>query len=108
MFSRLHTLSVQQGFAPNSKPFFVGEVIDHGNEAISAREYHSFSTTTEFRYSNYLTRQFGGHDALRWLNNFGEPWGLHPSNLVLTFVENHDNGKSFNIYYHLILILPLT
>ena len=26
------------------------------------------------------------------LRNFGEAWGFHPSNRVLTFVENHDNG----------------
>lgn len=55
-----------------SRAFFVGEVIDNGGEAISASEYFGFSTVTEFRYSNYLTRAFTGNNALRWLNNFGE------------------------------------
>lgn len=72
MFSRLHNLNVQQGFAPMSKPFFVGEVIDNGGEAISATEYFGFSTVTEFRYSNYLTRQFTRGNELKWLQNFGE------------------------------------
>lgn len=86
-----------------SRPFFVGEVIDNGGEAISASEYFGFSTVTEFRYSNYLARQFGGHDALRWLANFGEAWNMHPSQFVLTFVENHDNGKiSYQIRFKLI------
>ena len=95
MFARLHNLNVNHGFAANSRAFFVGEVIDYGYDVISGREYFDFSTITEFRSSRALGDAFRGYDALKWLNNFGEAWGYHPSNRVLTFVENHDNGEEF-------------
>jgi alpha-amylase len=93
MFGRLRNLNTFYGFPANTKAFIVGEVIDNGNEPINGNEYFGFSTITEFRYSNSISRSFRGHDALRWLGNFGEGWGFHPSRYVLTFVENHDNGR---------------
>jgi alpha-amylase len=89
MFGRVKNLNTAFGFAPNLRPFVVGEVIDNGGESISATEYFGFGTTTEFRYSNDISRTFKGGSALRWLSNFGEGWGFHPSNRVLSFVDNH-------------------
>jgi hypothetical protein len=72
MFAQLRTLNTAQGFAANARPYFVGEVIDNGGEAISATEYFAFSSVTEFRYSNEISRAFRGNNALRWLSSFGE------------------------------------
>lgn len=89
IFARLNNLNTAFGFAANSRPFIVGEVIDNGGEAISASEYFSIGTITEFRFSDGLSRSFRGQSALRWLNNFGDGWGFHPSSYSLTFVDNH-------------------
>ncbi|KAL7047282.1 hypothetical protein ACKWTF_002857 [Chironomus riparius] len=99
MFSQLHNLNTNHGFAANSRAYMVGEVIDNGNEPISGTEYFGFSTITEFRYSNAISNSFRGNDQLRWLRNFGEAWGFHPSNRVLTFVENHDNERGGALSY---------
>lgn len=72
MLARLNFLNRDQGFALNSRPYFVGEVIDNGGEAISATEYFPFSSVTEFRYSNEISNAFRGNNALRWLRTFGE------------------------------------
>lgn len=93
IFDRLTNLNTNYGFAANSRPFIVGEVIDNGGEAISGTEYFSLGTITEFRYSNDLSRTFRGSSALRWLQNFGTGWGYHPSNRVLTFVDNHGENS---------------
>lgn len=99
IFGRLKNLNTNFGFAANSKAFIVGEVIDNGGEAISGTEYFSLGTITEFRYSNDISRTFRGGSALRFLNNFGTGWGFHPSNYVLTFVDNHDNQRGGALSY---------
>lgn len=99
IFARLNNLNTNFGFAANLRPFIVGEVIDNGGEAISGTEYFSLGTITEFRYSNDLTRTFTGNSDLQWLQNFGEGWGFHPSNRVLTFVDNHDNQRGGTLSY---------
>jgi alpha-amylase len=99
IFGRLKTLNTNFGFAANSRAFVVGEVIDHGGEAISGTEYFSVGTITEFRFENAMSRSFRGQSALKWLNNFGEGWGMHPSNRVLTFVDNHDSQRGGALTY---------
>jgi alpha-amylase len=99
IFGRLKNLNTNYGFAANSRAFIVGEVIDHGGEAISGTEYFSIGTITEFRFEGGLARTFRGNSALRWLNNFGEGWGMHPSKYVLTFVDNHDSQRGGALTY---------
>lgn len=99
IFGRLNNLNTNFGFAAGSRPFIVGEVIDHGGEAISGTEYFSIGTITEFRFENGIARTFRGQSALRWLVNFGEGWGFHPSNRVLTFVDNHDSQRGGALNY---------
>jgi alpha-amylase len=91
--SRLNNLNTAHGFAANSRPFITQEVIDLGSEAITKYEYTDYGTVTEFRYSAEIGRSFHGRNALRWLRNFGTEWGFLPSNLALTFVDNHDNQR---------------
>lgn len=99
MFGRLDNLNVNFGFPQNARPYIVGEVIDHGGEAISGSEYTSLGQITEFRFANDMARSFRGSSALRWLNNIGEAWGYHPSNHVLTFVDNHDIQRGSSLSY---------
>lgn len=93
IFNRLNNLNTNYGFASNSRPFITQEVIDLGGEAITKNEYTHLGTVTEFRYSAEIGRVFHGRDQLRYLRNFGTEWGFLPSNLALTFVDNHDNQR---------------
>lgn len=54
IFGRLKNLNTNYGFAANSRPFIVGEVIDNGGEAIDGSEYFSLGTITEFRFSDAM------------------------------------------------------
>lgn len=83
IFGRLKNLNVNYGFPSNSKAFIVGEVIGgSAGDVILASEYFSIGTVTEFAYSNDLMRSFSGSSELRWLQNFGEGWGYHPSEII--------------------------
>lgn len=91
IWARLKTLNVNYGFAANSQPFVVGEVYD--DESVNGDEYHHLGTTTEFKFPNAIAKSFRGQDSLKWLQNFGEGWGFHPSQYVLSFVTNHDTQR---------------
>lgn len=91
IWARMKNLNVNYGFASNSRPFVVGEVYDDG--FVNGKEYFHLGTTTEFKYPNAIAKSFRGQDQLKWLQNFGEGWGFHPSNLVLSFVTNHDTQR---------------
>ncbi|XP_053668213.1 alpha-amylase A-like [Anopheles marshallii] len=94
IFGRLHNLNTAYGFAPGSRAFLAQEVIDMGShEAVRKYEYTHLGTVTEFMYSHYLGRAFSGGDALRWLYNFGDAWGLLSSRDAFVFVDNHDNQR---------------
>lgn len=91
IWSRLKNLNVDHGFPTNSRPFVVGEVYD--DQVIQGSEYWHLGTTTEFRYPNSIAKSFRGQDSLKWLQSFGEGWGFHPSQYVLSFVTNHDTQR---------------
>lgn len=97
IWGRLKNLNVNHGFPSNSRPFVIGEVYD--DDAITGDEYHHLGTTTEFKYMNALSKSFRGQDSLKWLRTFGEGWGFHPSNMVLTFVDNHDTQREGSLNY---------
>lgn len=40
-----------------------------------------------------MGRCFRGRNALKWLENWGEGWGLVNSNESIIFVDNHDNQR---------------
>lgn len=91
IWGRLKNLNVNFGFAANSRPFIVGEVYD--DQVISGTDFHHLGTTTEFKFVNAIAKSFRGQDALKWMQNFGEGWGFHPSQYVLSFVTNHDTQR---------------
>lgn len=96
IWSRLTPLNTAYGFAPNSKPFVVGEVsdgFDRAQHGFLGSDYFTLGTITEFRFSEAISRSFSGGDQLKWLQSFGEVWGFWPSKYALTFVDNHDNQR---------------
>nr|XP_004659123.2 pancreatic alpha-amylase isoform X2 [Jaculus jaculus] len=71
------------------------QVIDLGGEAISSSEYFGNGRVTEFKYGAKLCtviRKWNG-EKLAYLKNWGEGWGLMPSDRALAFVDNHDNQR---------------
>ncbi|MEN0067748.1 MAG: alpha-amylase family protein [Myxococcota bacterium] len=70
----------------------VMEVIDHGNEAVGAKDYAHLGWVTDFRYGMALSNAFRRND-LASLRTFGSEWGLLPSQTSLVFVDNHDTQR---------------
>lgn len=64
-----------------------------GGEAISSEEYVGNGRVTEFRYGKYLGEAFRGNNQLKYLNNFGEGWGMIDRHDALVFIDNHDNQR---------------
>ncbi|XP_003494475.1 alpha-amylase [Bombus impatiens] len=93
IYSRVKNLNTRHGFPPNSKPYIYQEVIDYGGEAISKREYNQQAVVIEFKYASELSNSFRGNNLLKWFVNFGEQWGLLPSQDALVFVDNHDTQR---------------
>ncbi|RJE73570.1 alpha-amylase [Pseudoalteromonas sp. MSK9-3] len=73
-------------------PLVFQEVIDQGFEAVGASEYFNNGLVTEFKYTTKLGETFKS-GKLAWLSNFGEPWGLMPSDKAVVFIDNHDNQR---------------
>ncbi|XP_070566975.1 alpha-amylase 1-like [Ptychodera flava] len=80
-------------FGPGARAFIYQEVIDQGGEPIKATEYTDMGYVTEFKYGLELGNCFHGNNHLKWLSNFGEPWGLLASDSALAFTDNHDNQR---------------
>lgn len=93
IYGRLNNLNTDHGFPDNARPYIYQEVIDYGGEAISRDEYTPFGAVTEFKVGAELSNCFRGHNALRWLVNWGPQWGLLASGDALTFIDNHDNER---------------
>ncbi|BES99142.1 alpha-amylase [Nesidiocoris tenuis] len=76
------------------RPFIYQEVSDFGGEAVKREEYFPLGHVTEFRNGRELSRCFSGQNALKWLKNFGTPWGLMAPEYAIVFVDNHDTQRS--------------
>ena len=99
IFGRLNNLNVEFGFAADARAFIIGQIDVHSNDLISGTEYFSIGIVTEFRFSNGIAKSFRGQSALKWLNIFGEGWGMFPSDRVFTFVDNHDSQRDGALNY---------
>ncbi len=73
-------------------PYVFQEVIDQGNEPITAGEYFATGDVTEFKHSQEIGRVFKAGN-LAWLNNFGTAWGFMASDKAVVFTDNHDNQR---------------
>jgi alpha-amylase len=93
ILGKLKYLNIFQNFDAYTKPFIYLEVIGNGG-AITVDEYTGLGVVTEFKYSMEIGKAFKGLNALKWLRNFGPAWGFLPSQLAMTFIDNHDNQRS--------------
>ncbi len=76
----------------NGNPYIFQEVIDLGDEAVSASEYTHIANVTEFLYSKKLGETFK-YGNIAWMSEWGEAWGLMPSSNAVVFTDNHDNQR---------------
>lgn len=93
IYSRIKNLSVEHGFVSGLRPFIYQEVIDLGGEAVNKREYTKLGRVIEFNFGIVLGNIFRGNEPLKQLKNWGNGWGLLPSNDALVMIENHDNQR---------------
>jgi alpha-amylase len=68
------------------------EVVDFGDGAVRASDYIETGQVTEFLYSTRLGDIFHTGN-LAWLADFGEVWGMLPSEHALVFLDNHDSQR---------------
>lgn len=95
IYSRLHNLNVDHGFAPNSKPFIYQEVIDYGTgEAVKKTEYNDIGTVTEFKFGQEISNALHRRNRLKWFSSWGQSWSMLPSSDAITFIDNHDTQRS--------------
>jgi len=93
ILGQLQNLNTAHGFPSGSRALIFQEVIDLGGEAISGDEYFGLGRVTEFKYGNHLGRLFRGRDQLKFLQNWGEGWGMYPDGNSFVFIDNHDNQR---------------
>uniref|UniRef100_A0A182M2E8 Alpha-amylase n=1 Tax=Anopheles culicifacies TaxID=139723 RepID=A0A182M2E8_9DIPT len=97
IYKRLNFLKDSFDFPTNASPFIYQEVIDLGNEAVTASQYTDLGEVTEFKYSLFIGLIFHGSleaPALQALTkNNATQFGLTPSESALVFVDNHDNQR---------------
>uniref|UniRef100_A0A182J897 Alpha-amylase n=1 Tax=Anopheles atroparvus TaxID=41427 RepID=A0A182J897_ANOAO len=97
IYKRLHPLNPLFEFPPFAAPFIYQEVIDLGQEPITASQYTNLGEVTEFKYCLYIGLIFRGTlepQALEGLTNASATqYGLIPSDSALVFVDNHDNQR---------------
>jgi len=82
----------------NSNMYVFTEVIDGVGEPITPSEYFNLGQVTEFNFGRRLKDVFQS-GTLGDLRNFGESWGLMPSDLAVTFIENHDTEREYPFNY---------
>ncbi|XP_005103373.1 alpha-amylase [Aplysia californica] len=80
---------IQQG----GRPFVYHEVIDMGGEAIKGSEYLDVGRVTNFKFGIEVARLFKHQNALKFLGNWGQAWGMEATGDVVNFVDNHDNQR---------------
>lgn len=89
-------------------PYYFAEVIDHGGEAVQARDYYGLGygsggavDITEFRFRGAGDKFLGaGGQKLAELGRFSQvTWRLMPADKAVVFLENHDTQRNGGIGY---------
>ncbi|HEU0015640.1 MAG TPA: alpha-amylase family protein [Longimicrobium sp.] len=89
-------------------PYWFGEVIDHGGEAVKAADYYGLAygsggaaDITEFRWRGVGDKFLGtGGQKLADLTGFSRvAWNLMPDDKAVVFLENHDTQRGGGISY---------
>jgi len=93
IFSQLNNLNTAHSFAAGSRPFIYQDVIDFGDGAIRATEYTDLGRVEEYKYGYELSNAFRGNNPIKYLRNFGQPWGFVPDGDALVFVDSHTTQR---------------
>ena len=96
-------------------PYYFGEVIDYGGEAVRARDYYGLAYAsggaadiTEFKFRGVGDKFLGaGGQHVAQLNPSGAAgsqfseaaWGIMPADKAVVFLENHDTQRDGGISY---------
>lgn len=68
--------------------FYVGqEVIGAQGEAVQPSMYYGNGQVSEFYYSDYLCDNIVPDNKLKYLETFGESWGLMPDKYAVAFID---------------------
>jgi alpha-amylase len=68
--------------------FYVGqEVIGADGEAVQPSMYYDNGQVSEFYYSDYLCGNIVPDNKLKYLETFGESWGLMPDKYAVAFID---------------------
>ncbi|KAK8732749.1 hypothetical protein OTU49_006906 [Cherax quadricarinatus] len=92
MMDMTHDLNTDQGFPSNTRPFFMLEVVDRNDGAVTVQEYYGMGRVTEFRYCQKIAWGVQNFEQLAGVYDPG--WGMADSDKALVFVDNHDNQRS--------------
>jgi alpha-amylase len=106
-----HTLAAEG----RALPYYFGEVIDNGGEAVHAADYYGLAYSsggaadiTEFKFHGVGDKFLGvGGQYLAQLNPNGPAgsqfsqaaWGLMPADKAVVFIENHDTQRAGGLWY---------
>ncbi|HEU0300526.1 MAG TPA: alpha-amylase family protein [Longimicrobium sp.] len=112
ILARVHQALTVEG---RPLPYWFAEVIDHGGEAVAARDYYGLgyasggaADITEFRFRGVGDKFLGtGGQRISQLSPNGPPgsqfspvaWGMMPADKAVVFLENHDTQRSGGISY---------
>jgi len=73
--------------------FVFQEVISGGGEGVHPDMYYKLGSVTEFNYARKVAPNFLDDGKLQYFGNFGEQWGLMPSDKAVVFLDNHDTQR---------------
>ncbi|XP_076063077.1 alpha-amylase-like isoform X2 [Oratosquilla oratoria] len=85
-------LNPDQGFPTGTRPYFFFEVIDMGNEPITADQYFDLGLVTEFRFGERLAQGIRDFGLLE--DVYDPKAGMVPPDKAVVFVDNHDNQRN--------------
>jgi alpha-amylase len=70
------------------------EVIGAAGEAVQPSMYTSIGQVSEFYYADNLDANVKTSGKMKYLETFGESWGMLPDASAVTFLDNHDTQRN--------------
>lgn len=70
------------------------EVIGSPGEAVQPSMYFGLGQVSEFYYADYLDDNIIPENKMKYLQSFGESWGLMPDKYADVFLDNHDTQRN--------------
>eukprot|EP01040_Poterioochromonas_malhamensis_P027114 gene27114-34293_t len=70
------------------------EVIGASGEAVQPSMYTSIGQVSEFYYADNLDSNIKTSGKMKYLETFGESWGMLPDASAAVFLDNHDTQRN--------------